>query len=108
MPEDLKLAPPSPKIQTPTTPSTPFTPFTPTRRNHGCANDAQDITGPTGSDVLLFLIGSRLLNALIIQTFFQPDEYFQALEPAWDLAFGAGSGAWITWVGALHKEKTQC
>ena len=54
--------------------------------------------GPSGHDVLLFLIGSRLLNALVIQTFFQPDEYFQSLEPAWELAFGAEAGAWITWV----------
>jgi GPI mannosyltransferase 3 len=52
--------------------------------------------------VLLFLIGSRLLNALIIQTFFQPDEYFQALEPAWALAFGPQSGAWITWVSSFR------
>ena len=51
-----------------------------------------------GRDVLLYLIASRLLNALVIQTFFQPDEYFQALEPAWQLAFGSGAGAWITWV----------
>jgi hypothetical protein len=48
--------------------------------------------------VLLFLIGFRLLNALTIQTFFQPDEYFQALEIAWRLAFGGRAGAWITWV----------
>ncbi|KAM0476703.1 hypothetical protein ACHAPX_006124 [Trichoderma viride] len=39
----------------------------------------------------------RLLNALYLATFFQPDEFFQALEPAWRLAFGPGSGAWLTW-----------
>ncbi|KAH8171964.1 alg9-like mannosyltransferase family protein [Sarocladium implicatum] len=39
----------------------------------------------------------RLLNALTLTTFFQPDEFFQSLEPAWDLAFGPKSGAWITW-----------
>lgn len=49
-------------------------------------------------DVLGFLIAFRLLNALIIRTFFQPDEYFQSLEPGWQLAFGKNSGAWITWV----------
>ena len=54
--------------------------------------------GPGARDVLLFLIASRLLNALVVQTFFQPDEYFQALEPAWQLAFGKDAGAWITWV----------
>ncbi|KAK7415085.1 glycosylphosphatidylinositol anchor biosynthesis [Neonectria punicea] len=39
----------------------------------------------------------RLINAWWIVTFFQPDEYFQALEPAWNLAFGSQSGAWLTW-----------
>ena len=44
------------------------------------------------------LVIARLLNSLSIRTFFQPDEYFQSLEPAWQLAFGADSKAWITWV----------
>ncbi|KAM3543385.1 hypothetical protein ARSEF1564_003729 [Beauveria bassiana] len=45
------------------------------------------------TDVLLV----RLINALSIATFFQPDEYFQSLEPAWNLAFGSSSGSWLTW-----------
>ena len=49
-------------------------------------------------DVFLFLLALRILNALCVRTFFQPDEYFQALEPAWRMAFGERSGAWITWV----------
>lgn len=52
----------------------------------------------TSRDILLFLIAFRILNALSIRTFFQPDEYFQSLEPAWQMAFGVDSGAWITWV----------
>lgn len=43
----------------------------------------------------------RLVNAWWLATFFQPDEFFQSLEPAWDLAFGSGSGAWLTWVWLL-------
>ncbi|TKA24746.1 hypothetical protein B0A50_05734 [Salinomyces thailandicus] len=43
------------------------------------------------------LFSLRMANAQTLQTFFQPDEYFQALEPAWQLAFGPESGAWITW-----------
>ncbi|CAG9996509.1 unnamed protein product [Clonostachys byssicola] len=39
----------------------------------------------------------RLINAFWVTTFFQPDEYFQALEPAWNIAFGSRSGAWLTW-----------
>lgn len=49
--------------------------------------------------VLGILLALRITNALSIKTFFQPDEYFQSLEPAWQIAFGAESGAWITWVG---------
>ena len=52
----------------------------------------------TARDVFLFLLAFRILNALSIKTFFQPDEYFQSLEPAWQIAFGPDSGAWITWV----------
>ncbi|KAF4454088.1 GPI mannosyltransferase 3 [Fusarium austroafricanum] len=43
------------------------------------------------------IIVIRLINAWWIATFFQPDEFFQSLEPAWDLAFGPQSGAWLTW-----------
>ncbi|KAH6605113.1 gpi mannosyltransferase 3 [Trichoderma cornu-damae] len=43
------------------------------------------------------IIVIRLVNAWHLGTFFQPDEFFQALEPAWRLAFGPGSGAWLTW-----------
>lgn len=56
-------------------------------------------------DILLFLVAFRILNALSIRTFFQPDEYFQSLEPAWQIAFGIDSGAWITWVGMEDKER---
>ncbi|KAK3944268.1 hypothetical protein QBC46DRAFT_280044 [Diplogelasinospora grovesii] len=48
-------------------------------------------------DVLSLLLVFRFVNALCVRTFFQPDEYFQALEPAWDVAFGSESGAWLTW-----------
>ncbi|KAJ5550397.1 GPI mannosyltransferase [Penicillium sp. DV-2018c] len=47
--------------------------------------------------VLLYLIGFRLVNAFVVRTFFQPDEYFQSLEPAWATAFGQDQGAWVTW-----------
>jgi phosphatidylinositol glycan class B len=57
-----------------------------------------DAPKQSGRDVLLFLIAFRIVNALCVATFFQPDEYFQSLEPAWDSAFGSQSGAWITWV----------
>ena len=48
--------------------------------------------------VLLALLVLRFVNALSLRTFFQPDEYYQALEPAWNIAFGPDSGAWLTWV----------
>lgn len=53
--------------------------------------------------VFLALFALRLANASFIQTFFQPDEYFQSLEPAWDIAFGPESGAWLTWVRTWHQ-----
>ncbi|KAL2257408.1 hypothetical protein VTK26DRAFT_212 [Humicola hyalothermophila] len=49
------------------------------------------------SDVLSLLLLFRFINSLCLRTFFQPDEYFQALEPAWSIAFGADSRAWLTW-----------
>lgn len=52
----------------------------------------------SSTNLLIFLIAFRLLNALTVRTFFQPDEYFQSLEPAWEMVFGRESGAWITWV----------
>jgi phosphatidylinositol glycan class B len=58
-----------------------------------------------GSRHVLFalVLAFRLLDALALRTFFQPDEYFQALEPAWALAFGRDSGAWLTWVRARER-----
>lgn len=57
---------------------------------------------PTNAtNVLLSLLAIRILNAFTVETFFQPDEYFQSLEPAWQIAFGKQSGAWITWVGEI-------
>ncbi|KAI9884583.1 MAG: ornithine aminotransferase [Watsoniomyces obsoletus] len=47
--------------------------------------------------IFMLLAAFRIINALMLRTFFQPDEYFQSLEPAWNLAFGPDSGAWITW-----------
>ena len=81
-----------------------------TRGAHGTK---ATITSPTGEqdarplsdthrapaqNVLVLLLALRIVNALTLSTFFQPDEYFQSLEPAWQLAFGPSSGAWITWV----------
>ncbi|KAK0753063.1 Alg9-like mannosyltransferase family-domain-containing protein [Schizothecium vesticola] len=48
-------------------------------------------------DILSALLVFRFINALCVRTFFQPDEYFQALEPAWSMAFDSESGAWLTW-----------
>ncbi|EFX02587.1 alg9-like mannosyltransferase [Grosmannia clavigera kw1407] len=54
------------------------------------------------ADVLTLLLILRFCSALCVRTFFQPDEYFQALEPAWELAFGPISGAWLTWEWRQH------
>lgn len=57
-----------------------------------------DVIAAQKADIFSVLLAFRFLNALCVRTFFQPDEYFQALEPAWNLAFGPDSGAWLTWV----------
>jgi Alg9-like mannosyltransferase family len=54
--------------------------------------------------VFSLLLSLRIVNSLVVRTFFQPDEYFQSLEPAWRLAFGDDSGAWITWVYCIPSE----
>ncbi|KAJ8104615.1 hypothetical protein OPT61_g10662 [Boeremia exigua] len=60
--------------------------------------------------VFALLLAFRVVNALTLHTFFQPDEFFQSLEPAWQLAFGGASNAWITWEwrtqlrSSLHPE----
>ncbi|KAM3078572.1 glycosylphosphatidylinositol anchor biosynthesis [Clarireedia jacksonii] len=48
-------------------------------------------------DIWKLLLVFRLINAFCVRTFFQPDEYFQSLEPAWRMVFGPDSGAWLTW-----------
>jgi hypothetical protein len=62
----------------------------------------EDGQGRSAADVIALLVVFRIINALCVSTFFQPDEYFQALEPAWQIAFGRQSGAWITWVRRVH------
>ncbi|KAF4551670.1 Alg9-like mannosyltransferase-like protein 1 [Elsinoe fawcettii] len=66
-------------------------------RKERSSKDRPWIRSEDGSRVLYFLVAFRLVNALSIRTFFQPDEYYQSLEPAWKIAFGDDSGAWITW-----------
>ncbi|RPA81644.1 hypothetical protein BJ508DRAFT_238951 [Ascobolus immersus RN42] len=67
-------------------------PSTKRSRKDGSTPDSQSALSP--SLLFLLILAFRLVNALTTRTFFQPDEYFQALEPAWDLVFGRG---WITW-----------
>ena len=45
-------------------------------------------------DTTILAILVRLSIALLTRTFFQPDEYFQSLEPAHHLVFGYGELTW--------------
>ncbi|KAJ9155040.1 Mannosyltransferase [Pleurostoma richardsiae] len=77
------------------------------RREKSSAVDAPlklhpDVLAAHTRDILTVLLALRFVNALCIRTFFQPDEYFQALEPAWKIAFGPDSGAWLTWEWQYH------
>lgn len=49
-------------------------------------------------EALSVIFAVRFANSLCVRTFFQPDEYFQVLEPAWQMMYGNDSGAWLTWV----------
>ncbi|RPA94437.1 hypothetical protein L873DRAFT_1701069 [Choiromyces venosus 120613-1] len=44
--------------------------------------------------IFFTILSFRLLNALTVRTFFQPDECFQSLEPAWKMVYDEG---WLTW-----------
>lgn len=44
--------------------------------------------------LFLLILLARLLNSFSIRTFFQPDEFYQALEPAHKLVYGYG---YVTW-----------
>ncbi|KAL9048736.1 MAG: hypothetical protein Q9162_007576 [Coniocarpon cinnabarinum] len=57
----------------------------------------QDVRKQRQYDIALLIGAVRTLSLLLTWTFFQPDEYYQSLEPGWEMAFGRGSGAWITW-----------
>lgn len=52
--------------------------------------------------VLQYLIILRIINAFTVNTFFQPDEYFQSLEPAHELAYGYGEVTW-EWLRQLRS-----
>ncbi|KAK3357218.1 glycosyltransferase family 22 protein [Lasiosphaeria hispida] len=56
-----------------------------------------EVVAAQAKDILSVLLVLRFVNAISVRTFFQPDEYYQALEPAWSIAFGTDSGAWLTW-----------
>lgn len=45
----------------------------------------------------------RLLNALLTRTFFQPDEFYQSLEPAHSFIFSYGYKTW-EWRESLSGE----
>jgi len=46
------------------------------------------------SKALLLALAFRSLSLLLPQTFFQPDEFYQALEPAHHAVFGYGYLSW--------------
>lgn len=52
--------------------------------------------------VLQYLITLRIINAFTISTFFQPDEYFQSLEPAHAFVYGYGELTW-EWLTELRN-----
>ncbi|KAI2637309.1 glycosyltransferase family 22 protein [Xylaria nigripes] len=68
-----------------------------TERRNKPDNNAPALVEGLARDGLAVIFAVRFVNALCVRTFFQPDEYFQVLEPAWQLFYGDNSGAWLTW-----------
>ena len=89
-----------------TTPQTTATSAAATRTTSSASKPPHSVVVAQAWDVISLLLVYRFLNSLCVRTFFQPDEYFQALEPAWDIAFGHGSGAWMTWVGTDPQNRS--
>lgn len=52
--------------------------------------------------LFLAILPFRLINAFTTKTFFQPDEFFQALEPAHKMVYGFGYTTW-EWKEALRS-----
>jgi phosphatidylinositol glycan class B len=46
------------------------------------------------SSAFLLALALRSISLLLPQTYFQPDEFYQALEPAHNLVFGYGYLSW--------------
>ncbi len=68
--------------------------------DHVDASSARLSSFPHMGNRILYALAVRVLIAVFTQTFFQPDEYFQALEPAHHLVFGYGSLTW-EWLNPL-------
>ncbi|KAK6235957.1 hypothetical protein SCA6_011294 [Theobroma cacao] len=63
--------------------------------NLSSEEEKQEKKSPDSSKkVLAICLGFRMLNALLIQTYFNPDEHWQALEVAHRIAFGYGHLTW--------------
>lgn len=52
--------------------------------------------------MFLYLAAFRIANALLLQTYFQPDEFWQGVEPAHAFVFGYGGLTW-DWVYFLRS-----
>ncbi|RWA12108.1 hypothetical protein EKO27_g2991 [Xylaria grammica] len=66
-------------------------------KENGPGGNVVTLAAEQTRDVLAAIFAFRFINSLCVRTFFQPDEYFQVLEPAWQLLYGNNSGAWLTW-----------
>lgn len=77
----------------PTTPSTPTGTASSSSSSSNVIHPAAALTPPRHSITLLFaLIVMRLLNTTVIHSYFNPDEFWQTLEPAYCRVFYSASG----------------
>ncbi|CAL1376987.1 unnamed protein product [Linum trigynum] len=66
------------------------------RQNSGekRSREPTSLSSPTDSTIFLLCLAFRIVNSLLIQTYFNPDEHWQSLEVAHRLVFGYGHLTW--------------
>lgn len=58
------------------------------------SEEDKDTLWPLGWRLFVFLFLFRLVNCLLLSTYFVPDEYYQSVEVAHEMVFGYGHLTW--------------
>lgn len=58
------------------------------KKKSASKNPDLSVSSPFLRNIFLFCLVTRIINSLLVQTYFNPDEHWQALEIAHRIAFG--------------------